>query len=134
MFDISKGKVLRAKLTDIEDRRVRREAAAMAGENYGVKYHVAVGDSERAEALAQKYTDLISSEGLVASVKRQLQLPRVERALANMVYQEIQGNGELADIDMESGLIEPYDAVNDRQTFARYAAQVILERPNQVVS
>lgn len=118
-----------------DERRGRREAAqAAGGSEYGVQAQVITDNLEEAWKVARKFRDLQSEDGVLGALKRRLVLPRLEWKLAYMVHQTLTGNSALAEIDMESGLFEPYSPSNkyDRPHLAQRAAHIILNEPENV--
>src|SRR5665213_1017927 len=118
-----------------EERSARREQAVSTGGNeYSHITTLKASDLERAKELANEVVSLPFSFSLSPKsnrVARLLEKRKNERTinkslskgsmheLLNIAQQELQGNVELAYIDMESGLMEPYDGEDLARSMAR---------------
>jgi len=110
-----------------EKRQEQRERAIAAnGDGYGVSYSILEADVPRAQELAVEYNWLKDRAGFAGKLARTFRLARLERKICGLVIQEVTGNYELAEIDQESGLWEPYNPHDDRQLLASmYAAGIV---------
>lgn len=114
-----------------EERAQRREEATkIGGDNYGRKTVVNLNgvNIDAARKLAESYFEPTPDKGLRGFLARR-RIEKIAGRLCSMAELVPTGNVELRDIDIESGLFEPYNPRHDtfeKWRIAKIVASTIL--------